>query len=77
MASIASVANQNERNVIGAVAVSWKANMELVISASHSSHILISQLKWKPPESCQKMSQSGLKLIKNFVQVATVQCAAL
>ena len=51
-----------------------KANMELDNSASHSCSILIGQLKQKPSESCRK---SCHKLIKIFVQVATVGCAAL
>ena len=56
--------------------VGIKANMELVYSTPHSCCILIGQLKQKPSESCQK-DASCHKLIKNFVQMATVQRTAL
>ena len=49
--------------------------MELVHSASHSSRILIGQLKLV--EAIRKLSKSCHKLIKNFVEVAMVWCTAL
>ena len=54
MASIYSLANQIARTVRGGYVNSQNTNVEIDISASHSSCNLIGQLKRKPSESCQK-----------------------
>ena len=53
--------NQIARTVEGGDVNCTNRNVEIYNSASHSSCILIGQLKRKPSESCQK-------LIKNFVE---------